>query len=542
VLGLVAGAAAGGWAAGMRIESPADAAARTAAPSPSPILVPVEQRVLSSNVVTRGTAGFGLPQAISVAPSALKGNAAGVITTLPTRYAQIKEGDVLFTTSGRPVFVLQGEVPAYRDLGPGMSGKDVQQLEQALKRLGLDPGPIDGAFDARTSAAVGAWYKLAGHDEFGPTAEQTANLRSLETAREDAARAKISAESAAAGADLALEVARRRANQAEKAAAAELEAIVIERAASLAKPGHAASRSVVDAKIEAARAAVRAARADSEASVHAAVEARKIADFDVQLAAARLERAMAEHEKASSKAGVQVPVDEIVFIPRLPVRVQEISGTIGASASGTAVSVTDNQMTVRSSLPLQAAPLVRAGMEVHIDEPAYGVKTKGVVDHVEQTPGTHGLDGYHVYLAVRMNEPSTRLDGFSLRLTIPVVSTRGAVLAVPLSAVSLGADGASRVALEDDGRVAMVTVEPGLAASGYVEISAVDERLKAGRMVVVGQQRHGETREAVVQHEPRFSLRDLLDGARKAYDSAYELITSALDDQNRSPKEAIGVQ
>ena len=53
VLATAAGAAIGAWVAGSRIEAPAEAAARTAAPSPSPILVPVEQRVLSADVVTR---------------------------------------------------------------------------------------------------------------------------------------------------------------------------------------------------------------------------------------------------------------------------------------------------------------------------------------------------------------------------------------------------------------------------------------------------------------------------------------------------------
>src|SRR5687767_11227763 len=88
VLALVAAAAAGGWVAGSRIESPAEAAARTAPPTPSPILVPVEERVLSSKIVTRGTARYGLPQPIAIAPSALKADTTALITTLPARNAQ----------------------------------------------------------------------------------------------------------------------------------------------------------------------------------------------------------------------------------------------------------------------------------------------------------------------------------------------------------------------------------------------------------------------------------------------------------------------
>jgi hypothetical protein len=146
------------WVAGSKIQSPAEAAARTAPPTPSPILVPVEERVLSSDVITRGTARFGLPQSISLAPSPLKSEA-GVITTLPARGDQLKEGDILLTASGRPVFLLQGETPVYRDLVSGLSGADVRQLEAALKRLKFDPGAVDGIFDEKTSGRVRPVYQ-----------------------------------------------------------------------------------------------------------------------------------------------------------------------------------------------------------------------------------------------------------------------------------------------------------------------------------------------------------------------------------------------
>src|SRR5690349_11192777 len=155
------------WVAGSKIQSPAEAAARTAPPAPSPILVPVEERVLSSDIITRGTARFGLPQSISLAPSPLKSEA-GVITTLPARGDQLKEGDVLLTASGRPVFLLQGDTPVYRDLVSGLTGEDIRQLEAALKRLKLDPGPVDGMFDEKTRAAVADLYTSAGYAPFVP--------------------------------------------------------------------------------------------------------------------------------------------------------------------------------------------------------------------------------------------------------------------------------------------------------------------------------------------------------------------------------------
>src|SRR6266480_4518201 len=103
VLALMAVCAGGAWVAGEKIVSPAEAMARTAPPTPSPILVPIEKRVLSSQIITRGTARFGTPQPIALAPSALKTSASGLLTTLPLPNTQFKEGDVLFTASGRPV-------------------------------------------------------------------------------------------------------------------------------------------------------------------------------------------------------------------------------------------------------------------------------------------------------------------------------------------------------------------------------------------------------------------------------------------------------
>ncbi len=150
------------------------------------------------------------------------------------------------------------------------------------------------------------------------------------------------------------------------------------------------------------------------------------------------------------------------------------------------MSVTDNQLAIDSALRLDAAPLVKPGMQVAIDEQALGIKATGVVARVAKTPGTRGVDGYHIYFEVRVDKTPTRLEGFSLRLTIPIESTKGVVTAVPLSALSLAADGTSRVQVERDGALEYVVVEPGLSADGFVEVTPVEGALAAGQLVVVG--------------------------------------------------------
>ena len=467
VLTAVVVCAAGSWLAGSSIQSPAEAAARTAPPTPSPILVPVEERILTSDIVTRGTARFGLPQSIALVPSGLKANA-GVITTLPAPNSQIKEGDVLLTASGRPTFVLQGEIPAYRDFIPGISGDDVLQLERGLARMGFDPGAVDGIYDDQTGAAVAQWYTAAGWQPFRATAVQLADLRALEQALAAAINDKAAADDAVAAAPLAVEAAR-------AAAAADNMAAIA-----------AAAAAVTIADREAAQAKVAAVQLAGEVAIQTAVNAQKTAEREAQMAAAFVEQISADLETAKSATGVKAPIDEIVFIATLPVRVEQLAVAVGDAASGPVMIVTNNQLAVDSALPLDEAPLVRPGMAVAIDEPELGIEATGIVARVAATPGTDGVDGFHIYFETIVDETPNTLAGFSLRLTIPVESTMGEVTAVPISALSLAADGRSRVQVFDGGALQFVMVKPGLSADGFVEVVSIDGHLELGQLVVIG--------------------------------------------------------
>jgi hypothetical protein len=557
ILGAVGGTALGAWYMGSKIQSPAEVAARTAPPEPSAILVPAESRVLSSDVVTRGTVRFGLPQPISIAPSTVKGGA-GLISSLPRPNTQFGEGEVMLSASGRPVFVLRGAAPAFRDMFPGTSGGDVHQLEEALARLGFDPGPVDGNYDQKTSAAVERLYQKAGWDAFGPTREQRAAVLAIERDWSDAARGRLAAETARetavrgvaaaratadqntrqaaldvaarvggsrqladarAGKSLALEAERARATHATAAADADVATQMADRALIVLDPRQTeTTRAAAEAKLKVARSAqrkarleanlavqnamreanlaeervkvaegaVNAARLEGERSVRAAQEQQTLAEFDLKVATERYERLDRELAAARAKLGVQLPADEVVFIPSLPIRVHEVTASVAGNASGPVMSVTDNELSIDSQLAIEAAPLVKPGMKVAIDEQALGIKATGIVETVANTPGTRGVDGYHFYLGVRVETTPVLLAGFSVRLTIPVETTKGAVTAVPTSAVSLAADGTSRVLVDRGGRQEYVTVQPGLSTGGYVEVNAPDGRLAPGQLVVVG--------------------------------------------------------
>ena len=163
--------------------------------------------MLSTDVVTRGTGRFGSPQKLSVAASALKPNP-GIVADLAIAGTELVEGAVAANASGRPLFLLVGARPMSRDLGPGLTGDDVQQLEDALVRLGFDVGAVDGIYDEGTEAGVSAWYAQQGFAPFTATTDQLAAIRAREAELAAASVDVIAAADTVASAETAVVAAR----------------------------------------------------------------------------------------------------------------------------------------------------------------------------------------------------------------------------------------------------------------------------------------------------------------------------------------------
>ncbi|MBU2668067.1 HlyD family efflux transporter periplasmic adaptor subunit [Actinoplanes bogorensis] len=101
----------------------------------------------------------------------------GVLTAAPAPGATIGRGAVLFRVSDRPVRLLLGAVPVYRDLRSGMTdGPDVRQLERNLVALGFDPHhriTVDRHFSAATTAAIRRWEASWGRRSYQRTGRIT---------------------------------------------------------------------------------------------------------------------------------------------------------------------------------------------------------------------------------------------------------------------------------------------------------------------------------------------------------------------------------
>ena len=190
--------------------------------------------------------------------------------------------------------------------------------------------------------------------------------------------------------------------------------------------------------------------------------------------------------KLIQTTGFQVPADEVLFLPSLPVRVDGVTARPGDVYTAEGITISSFTLAIDSALSLTDATLVRVGLPVTIEEPDLGITVQGTVTQVADRPGTNGADAQHVYLAVTPAEAPDQLVGASVKLTIAVESTADDALAVPVSALSVTAGGDTRVQVLDGNETRFVTVRPGLAANGLVEVTAERGSLKVTDEVIVG--------------------------------------------------------
>ena len=118
----------------------------------------VEEGKLSSMVSLDGTLTYRARSDGS--PYSAVNRARGTYTKLPAEGDKVDCGEVLYRVDDRPVLLLCGTVPAYRDLDIGDKGKDVRQLNRNLRTFG-------NAFTSRTEDALEKLQHDRGLDETG---------------------------------------------------------------------------------------------------------------------------------------------------------------------------------------------------------------------------------------------------------------------------------------------------------------------------------------------------------------------------------------
>jgi hypothetical protein len=153
------------------------------------------------------------------------------------------------------------------------------------------------------------------------------------------------------------------------------------------------------------------------------------------------------------------------------------------------MTVTNSRLVIESALTPNDAKLVRPGAPVAIRAPDVGIEASGTVTQVATTAGTNGVDPQRFYLEVTPTDVAPSLVGASVVETITVGSTQGEVLAVPAAALSVSADGGTRLQVQRaNGTSQPVRVTPGLAAKGLVAVTPIGDQLGPGDLVVVGRE------------------------------------------------------
>lgn len=429
------------------IVSPAELAARTEPPEAGPITAPVEQRRIENTIITRGEVTYA--DAVEVSIDAGAAAERPVVTGhVPEVGTVFNAGNIALEVAGRPVIVLPGELPSYRTLSIGMRGPDVVQLKTALNAMGYGAGDSgDDTFTWDTATALGALYEQTGY--------------SAASGGEDAQEALQTAE-----------------------------------------------RSVRDANVAVAQAQSALDQARAAGSHNTSAEEAALTAANDQLSDAQDALGLAQERVLPT-----LPSSEVLFLSNLPRRVDEVSVKRGDVLQGSPMNVSGAELTIVGTVSKQDAELLAAGAKAtfpgpdgtdieatvaKVEAPKSGGKPEGGDDNSGGNSGGNTNAGsgsrYTVSFtpAKLTSEQIDVLRGTNVRVRVPVASTDGEVLAVPIAALSAGSAGQDRVELlidiknGPDAVTEMVDVTAGLAADGFVELESADPRFKAGAKVVVG--------------------------------------------------------
>ena len=464
-----------GLGLGQLIVSPGQAAADADVPTAGLITVPIENRKLANDVTMRGDATYADSVEVTIETGELAGPPI-VTGQVPEVAAIFDTASIALEVTGRPVIVLPGDLPVYRTLRVGVSGPDVLQFKQGLSAAGIDAGTLDSdVFDAQTASAVTALYAKVGYP--------------APTAGAEVANAVSSAEVGVTGAQASVDSAAAALTTAQGPAA---NVDVVEQGNLV----RSAQRALATAQAEGTPNEI----ADAEEAVTLAVATRDqvLAPRDtaseraaVTAAKAELTRADETLSDARDGALAYLPAGEVLYLPGLPRRVDEISVKRGSSITGPVMRVSGATLVISGSATASDAALLEVGAPAILTMPD-GDQGATITSVLPAEPASEEtVSGRFTVLFAPdalTDEQIQAVQGSNVRVRIPVSSTEGEVLAVPLAALTAGPGGESRVEFDpgDGAETVLVEVTTGLAAEGFVEITAVDGSLGVGDLVVVG--------------------------------------------------------
>ena len=465
LIGTIAGAAVlaliaiGSLAWGARPQGPQiEATQRTAV---------VERTSLISAFQLAGRLGYGDTSPL--------GGGGGVVTKVPQAGSFVRSGSVVMEVEGAPVFLLQGDLPLWRPIGPDVSGPDVAMLRAALNRLGFNAGPSSNqTYDHALSNAIGALYQRAGYAAVPLSAERQYLVNDMRS-QVSAARGFVS------DAQAALDAAKNRKPPASEIVSANIAVNAAQRAYDAAKLGSCPTeldptKGCTPDEVASALDNLTLAKALRE-------DLNRPADTTAEQAnLASAQRSLSDQQAALDKALLnQVSPETILVIPEEEIRIDNVQAKVGLPASGVVLTWTRTQLYGRADLTEAQTRLVSTGMRAIMTLPD-GTEVDGMVAEVvdaRMDPLTGSRTPANVRIDIEDQELLAELGVSSVTVAF-VQDQVEDTLVVPVTALMALAEGGYCVELEDG---ALIGVKIGLIADTRAQVFS--NELHEGDVVIV---------------------------------------------------------
>ena len=191
--------------------------------------------------------------------------------------------------------------------------------------------------------------------------------------------------------------------------------------------------------------------------------------------------------------GPEVPLSEIMFVPRFPAQVLKLGGHVGSVVSGSLVTLSLGSPSIHGQLNPAFGSLVRPGMRVTITAQGSPASVHGTVASViKKAQTSKSISGglyYPMHIKLRRPLPRSMGPGQDVILSIQAAQSNGPMLAVPEAALFGGQDGKDYVSkVTGPGTATRVQVTVVTEGDGLVGIRpALASALKPGNQVVTGE-------------------------------------------------------
>lgn len=189
-----------------------------------------------------------------------------------------------------------------------------------------------------------------------------------------------------------------------------------------------------------------------------------------------------------------IPMGEVVFVPGFPATVTTAAGDVGTPAADAQLTLASGRLAVTAPFPARQHALLAEGDVVVISSEILGEEASATIGRLDvPTTPKEGETPVGTIVEILPDKPlPSSWTGQGVRVRVVTAASQGEVLAVPVGAVFMSAQGTPEVAVVTEAstdvttlRTTRVSVEVGAVGGGYAEITAEDPLLVGGATVLL---------------------------------------------------------